>query len=138
MFSETWRVNKAEIWESNKDTFTSVLENEHGVAILLNKKWRKMINWTEHINERAIATSITVNKQLITLIRVYFLHSGYVDHHVQKAYNSIEKMTKSKKNMQIVGEDFNAELGSGIGIERLSVGMYTLKESNSRGAWLKQ
>ena len=40
--------------------------------------------------------------------------------------------------MQIVGGDFNAELGPGIGTERLSVGPHTLKESNSRGDWLKQ
>ena len=42
-----------------------------------------------------------------------------------------EKITKSKKNMQIVGGDLNAELGPSIGIERLN-------ESNSRGDWLKQ
>ena len=40
--------------------------------------------------------------------------------------------------MQIVGGDFNAELRPGIGIERFSVGMHTLNESNSRGDWLKQ
>ena len=40
--------------------------------------------------------------------------------------------------MQIVGGFFNAELCPGIGIERLSVGPHTLKESNRRGDWLKQ
>ena len=71
-------------------------ENKHGVATLLNKEWRK-INWTEYINERAIATSITVNKQRITSMSVYFLHWGFADHHVERAYNSIEKIAKSKK-----------------------------------------
>ena len=86
-------------------------ENKHGVAILLNKKWRKKISWTEYINERAIATSIAVNKQRITLMSVYFPHSGFADHHVEKAYNSIEEITKStKKHMQIVGGDFNVKL----------------------------
>ena len=32
-------------------------ENKHGVGMQLNKKWRKRINWTDYINERAIATS---------------------------------------------------------------------------------
>ena len=37
-----------------------------------------------------------------------------------------------------MGVDFNAELGLGFGIERLSVGPHTHKESNSRGDGLKQ
>ena len=69
---------------------------------------------------------------------VYFPYTGYADHHVQKAYRSIEKFTKSKKHIQIVAVDFNAELGLGIGIERLSVGPYTLKASNKCGDWMKQ
>ena len=57
---------------------------------------------------------------------------------MQKAYNSIEKIMKPTKNLQIVGGDVNAELGPGIGIERLSVGPHTFKESNRRGDWVKQ
>ena len=46
----------------------------------------------------------------------------YADHHVEKMYRSIEKDTKTKdKNMKIVGGGFNAELGPGDGIERVSV-----------------
>ena len=52
--------------------------------------------------------------------------------------HDIEKITKSTKNLQVVGGDFNAELGPGIGIFRLSVGPRSLKKSNSRGGWLKQ
>ena len=71
---------------------------------------------------------------------VYFPHghTGYADHHVEKAFRSIEKFTESKKHIQTVAGDFNAELGLGIGIERLSVGPCTLKESNKRGDWMKQ
>ena len=54
-------------------------------------------------------------------------------------YRTIEKHTNSKKkNIQIVGGDFNAELGPGDGVERVSVGPQTLKEGNKRGDWLKQ
>ena len=53
-------------------------------------------------------------------------------------YRSIEKLTKSEKNnIQIVG-DFNAELGPGVGVERVSVGSHTLKEGTKRGDWMKQ
>ena len=37
-----------------------------------------------------------------------------------------------------MGGDFNAELGSGNGVERVSVGPHTLKEVNKRGDWMKQ
>ena len=69
-----------------------------------------------------IATSITTNTQRVWLMNVYFLHSVYADHHIEKTYNSIEKLMKSKRNIQIVGGAFNAELGPGIGLERVSVG----------------
>ena len=83
--------------------------------------------------KRAIATSITANKQRALLMSVYFHHSGFAEHHV-----AIEKHRKSKKSIQIVGGDFNAELGPGIGVERVSVGTHTLKEENKRGDWMKQ
>ena len=140
LLSETWKPNKAEIWKSHPwQVYMGAgrVEDKHGVAILLNKKWRKIVR-TEYIKERAIATSITVNKQRTTDMSVHFHHSGYADHHVERAYYSIQKITKSQKSMQIVGGDFNAELGPGIGIERLSVGPHTVEESNSRRDWLKQ
>ena len=50
-------------------------ENKHGVGILVNKKWRKRINWTDYIHERAIATSNLVNKQRVLLMSEYFVPS---------------------------------------------------------------
>ena len=114
------------------------VQNKHCVEILLNRKWRQRIKWTEYINERSIATSITVNTQRIMLMSVCFHHTVCADHHVERAYQTIEKLTKSRMNIQIIGEDFNAELGPGIGVERHSVGPHTLKESNKRGDWMKQ
>ena len=54
-------------------------------------------------------------------------------------YKTIEKHTNSsKKSIQIVGGDCNAELGPGYGVERVSVDPHTLKEENNRGDWMKQ
>ena len=86
-------------------------DNKHGVGIMLNKRWRKRIIDTEYINERAITTTVLVNRQHVKL--------------------------NNKKCIPIIGGDFNAELGPGKGTECKSVGKYTLNESNKRGDWLK-
>ena len=105
---------------------------------MLNKKWRQKIIDTEYISERAISTTIMVNHQRIKLMSVYFLQSVYADHHVEKMYRTIQKHTNSsKKSIQIVGGDFNAELWPGYGVERTSVGPPTLNRGNKRGDWLK-
>ena len=51
---------------------------------MLNKKWRQKIIDTEYINERVITATVVVNHQRNKLMRVYFSHSGYADHHVEK------------------------------------------------------
>ena len=48
--------------------------NKHGVGMLLNKRWKNEINWTDYISERAIAVSITVKNQPVLLMSVHFLH----------------------------------------------------------------
>ena len=73
-----------------------------------------------------------VNHHRIKLMSAYFPHSGYADHHFEKMYRTIEKHTNSrKKGIHIVGGDFNAELGLGYGVERISVGPHTLKEGDT-------
>ena len=47
-------------------------DNKHGVGIMLNKRWRQRITDTENNNERAITTTILVNRQHIKLMSVYF------------------------------------------------------------------
>ena len=97
------------------------------------QKVEKRIIDTDYINERAIKTTILVNRQHIDLMSVYFPHSKYTDHHIEKMYKTIEKhMTNNKKCIPIIGG-----LGPGKGAESKSVGKYTLKESNKRGDWLK-
>ena len=114
---ETWRHDKEEIWETHhKHIFMGAgrYDNKHGVGILLNKKWKQRSIDTEYINERAISTTILVNRQRIKLKSVYFTHSGYADHHIEKMYKTIEK---HKRYITIIGGDFNAELGLGHGNE---------------------
>ena len=141
LLSETWRHEPAELWETQHNHIfmgAGKYDNKHGVGIMLNKRWRKRIIDTDYINERAIKTTILVNRQHIDLMSVYFPHSKYADHHIEKMYKTIEKhMTHNKKCIPIIGGDFNAELGPGKGTECKSVGKYTLNESNKRGDWLK-
>ena len=119
-------------WELEK------YENKHGFGIMLNKRWRERIIDTEYINERAITTTILINRQHIKLMSVYFSHAKYADHHIEKKYKTIEKHTmNNKKYIPIIGGDFSAELGPGKATECKSVGRYTLNESSKRGGWLK-
>ena len=84
------------------------------------------------------STTIVVNRQRIKLMSVYFLHSRYADHHIEKMYKMIEKHTENyKRYIHQIGGDFNAELGLGHGNECISVGRYTLNEGNKRGDWMK-
>ena len=65
---------------------------------MLNRRWRRRINDTEYINERAITTTILVNSQHIKLMSVCFPHSKYADHLIEKMYKTIEKhMMHNKK-----------------------------------------
>ena len=134
LLNETWRHEPAELWETQHKH----IDNKHGVGIMLNKRWRKRIIDTENIKERAIKTTILVNRQHIKLMSVYFPHSKHADHHIEKMCKTIEKhMMNNKKYIPINGGDFNAELGCGKGTECKSVGKYTLNESNKSGDWLK-
>ena len=128
LLSETWRHEQAEIWETHhKHIFmgSGKFDNKHGVGIMLNNRWRQRIIDTEYINERAITTTIVVNRQHIKLMSVYFSHSRYADHQIEKMYKTIEKhMANCNKYIPIIGGDFNAELGPGNGTECKSVGRY--------------
>ena len=58
----------------------------------------KRIILTEHINERAIATSITVNRQRIMLMGVHFHHTEYADPTSKRAYKSTRENHKLQEN----------------------------------------
>ena len=140
LLNETWRHEQAEIWETHhKHIFmgSGKFDNKHGVGIMLNKRWHRIID-TENVNERAISITIVVNLQRIKLMSVYFPHSGDADHHIEKMYKKIEKHTENcKRYIPIIGGDSNAELGPGHGNECISVGRHTLNDGNKRGDWMK-
>ena len=104
-------------------------ENKHGVGIMLNRRWKKRIVDTKYISERAIKTTIIVNRRRIDLMSVYFPHSRYADHHIEKMYKTIEKHMQTTKLHADHGGDFNAELGPGSGPECKSVGKHPLNEA---------
>ena len=140
LVSETWRPN-TEIWESDQGHVvmeSSKFVNKHGVAIIVNSRWRNKINWVESASERVVATSISVNKPPITLVSTYMPHSGYPDHQVERTYETIRRVIGTDGNMKIIGGYFNAELGPGTGVEQTSVGHYTLNKANCRGEWMTQ
>ena len=140
LISETWRQNK-EIWETQQGHImveSGKFTNKHGVAVLLNKRWKNRINWVQCACERVVAMSISVNKHPVVLMSVYLPHSGYADHHVEKTYKTIIDTIKKEKCAKIIGGDFNAELGPGEGVELSAVGHYTLNKVNARGEWMTQ
>ena len=119
LISETWRQGK-EIWEIEQGHIvieSGKFTNKHGVAILLNRRWKNQINWVQCACERVVAASITVNQQPIILVSSYLPHSGYLDNQVERAYKTITTMMDREKRMKIIGGDFDAELGPGDGIE---------------------
>ena len=91
--------------------------NKHGVAILLNRRWKNRINWIQCACERVVAMSISVNKQPLVLMSVYLPHSGHADHHIEKIYRTIIDTIGKEKCAKIIGGDYNAELGPDEGVE---------------------
>ena len=131
--SETWRPNN-EVWESEQGHVvmeSGKFDNKHGVAIIVNSRWRQKVTWVECVSERVIASSTSVNKQPITLVSTYMPLSGYPDHQVEKTYDAIRSVIRTDKSMKIIGGDVNAESGPGIGVEQASVGHYTLKKKHT-------
>ena len=104
LLCETWRHDKEEIRETHhKHIFMGAgkYDNKRGVAIMVNKKWKQSIIDTEYINERAISTTTMVNRQRIKLMSVYFPHSGYADHDIEK---NVQK--RSKSTLKIAKDTF--------------------------------
>ena len=120
----------------NKDTYSWAPENSRTNTELEFWRTRSGENiptaQTTSVNAPYQRLAQSVNKQHVLLMSVYFTHSGYADHNVEKMYRSIEKLTNfKKKNIQIVGGDFNAELGPGYGERRLDEAMADVTKLHS-------
>ena len=72
-------------------------DNKHGVGVLLNTKWKRKILKTSYINERMMASTLKDNRRKVVLASVFFPHSGYAGHDVEKMYRSIETHAKCRK-----------------------------------------
>ena len=90
---------------------------------MLNKKWR---DDTEYVSERAITATMVVNHQRIKLMSVYFSHSGYADHHVEK---NVQKDREAHRLLE--------ETSMQCGTECTSVGKHASNGGNKRGDWMK-
>ena len=111
LLCETWRHDKAEIWETSQTHI-------HGC-------WCHL-----HHNRGQPPTHQTDECILHPL--------GICGSPHRKMYKMIEKHTENCKRCILkIGGDFNAEQGLGHGNECISVGRYTLNEGNKRGDWMK-
>ena len=101
LLSETWRHEQAEKWETHhKHIFmgSGKFDNKHGVRSMLNKRWRQRIIDTEYIDERAITTTILVNRQRIILMSVCFFTRGV-------GTITLRKCTKRSRNARQIAKD---------------------------------
>ena len=110
--TETWRQEQTEMWKTHHNHIfvgSGKFANKHGFGIVLDERWRQRIIDTKYLNERAITTTILVNRQHINLMNVHFLHSNYADNHIEKTIEN--HMPHCDKYIPIIGGDFNDELG---------------------------
>ena len=91
------------------------------------------------IRNGVITTMIVANHQSIMLVSVYFLHSGYADHHIEKCTEQLRSTrVPAERAYRLLEETSTPIWGLGFGVERVSVGPHTFKEGSKRGDWLKQ
>ena len=111
---------------------------KHGVAILLDKRWKRKIIQTkvrqrkdDHHNNQVQSTQDRTDQCV-------FHHSRYADMHIEKMYKTSRLHWNNKKHIRSIAGDFNAQLGPGIDSERDPVGEHTTGQSNKRGIWMEQ
>ena len=91
------------------------------------------------IRNGVITTMIVANHQSIMLVSVYFFHSGYADHHIEKCTEQLRSTrVLAERAYRLLEETSTLIWGLGLGVERVSVGPHSFKEGSKRGDWLKQ
>ena len=99
--------------------------HSHGCWEIREQAWSRNCG-TRSGKKKSIGQNTSINVPPACIVDDNVLSPlGVCGHTVEKTYSSIEKRTKSKESIQIVGGDFNAELGPAIGVERVSGGPNT-------------
>ena len=126
LISKTGRQRK-DVWETQQGHIvveSGMFTNKHGV----DGRIRSIGSTTR--SERVVAASISgqqTNDNLGECVHATQWLSGPSScKNIQKR---LVRRSKKDKSMKIIGGDFNAELGLGVGIELSSVGHYALKKS---------
>ena len=145
VLSETWRKQQQDYYSTkNGNTFmyAGCEAGRRGVGFLVNEEWSSYISDFAPINERVAYLRIVKNNVKLTIIGVYFPHTGYADDTVQEMYDILATIideAQRRKDHIIVGGDFNAEIGAHSEQDDAKyVGQFSMGETNSRGAWLKR
>ena len=145
ILSETWRKQQKDYYSTkNGNTFmyAGCEAGRRGVGFLVNGEWSAYISNFVPINERVAYLRIIKHGIKLTIIGVYFPHTGYSDDKVQEMYDLLVPIideARSRKDHIIVGGDFNAEIGRHSEQDDAKyVGQFSMGVANSRGAWLKR
>ena len=111
--------NKEELWTTRqRNTFTATSNNKawHGTAILIHKRWTKLIKEVQHSGPRHRVPSFEKKTKFrLQVSPVYFPYTGYGDEHVQQVYSEIQKHTdryRKTNTHMVIGGDFNEQVGS--------------------------
>ena len=130
----TWSMNSSQRIE---ELFQEVQVRKWDV-ILVSETWRSNEEvWESNQGHIEMESGKFTNKRGVAII----LHRRWrqkVNWVECVSDDIIRRVIEKDKDVHIIGGDFNAELGPGIGVEQASVGHYTLKDANCRGEWMTQ
>ena len=145
IISETWREEGFEMWTTSEGHLfgnAGCIEKRRGVGFLIHRRWVPFVKAFVPINERIAYIRIAKGRLKMTVVAVYFPHTGYSDDAVQLIYDALGEVVgeaKARKESIIVGGDFNAEIGEQLETDdRRFVGSRTMGEQNYRGFMLKR
>ena len=117
-------------------------EKRRGTGFLIHSRWVPCMKQFVPVNERISYIKIVKRKMKLTIVAVYYPHSGYGDELVQGMYDTLGEIvaeSKLRKEHIIICGDFNAEIGQRAETDdRRFIGDRTMGEQNPRGFWLKR
>ena len=136
--SESWRPGRGELRMTLQGHIFmggGRFPSKHGERKLLNRRWKNKTNWTDHISERAVAVSITVNNKPVLLMSVYTptrdSQITTLKRHTEQSRNTPNHRRAFKSSV----ETSTLSWVLALGLERSSVCQYTLNDANKRGGF---